>query len=708
MTTPRRPTDEEFGRDFFTACRAPDWGDRSCTAAIEELLAEARRARAGEEQAIQERDAMAYDRAELGAAERRADTLELDRDQWKNTVEDAIRERDEARTWSAKVEAAFGDAQRDLGAILSRGPDEKLDDAARRVVAERDRAVAQWRKDQSMLAAVEADAADLVREVERWREHIKTCPAHLMRAVEADPDGLRAALPPLPPEGSGLPRYGLRWNGPERPVPVPMKDGYWTPYHLAAGRVAELEGALAPPRTDNGARARTLREAVAVVQALREPYNSQAHAVEALEGLARAIPVPPERPAKLDPEKQGGLAHCLEAAISAEEAKAALWDAGIGRDQLGAALDRCREDVRGPVDAGAAPAPAEPVKAEPDPRDEAVRLGYVLCDIRSMALASTADPSRYLPGLERIYAMAHDAIHTEDAILGWPPEQRPADVRADWQTRGRALYRAMVALGDLLDDESTKTYEERYQIAVDVYVATGAWLEIDPGARPAVVGAAPEDPVPGEHRWLTPDDRAALGWAALAKDPWTTCRWCGAVRQSSGKNKPCRGRVGLTLREAHQRPRKLTREQLLDSDPQALDLTVRVSNGLSMAGIKTVREIVGMTRAQVEALPHMGAKGARDLGAVLAQFRLAYREDERSLERLADVADEEARKLGEVREQDQTTRADACVRCGHLLMDHRDLNRACWSWVSTDGRAGQYCQCACFVPQGAKVAGGAP
>jgi hypothetical protein len=45
--------------------------------------------------------------------------------------------------------------------------------------------------------------------------------------------GLQAELPPRPPAGEGLPRYGLRWNGPEEPLAVPMADGYWTPWHLA-------------------------------------------------------------------------------------------------------------------------------------------------------------------------------------------------------------------------------------------------------------------------------------------------------------------------------------------------------------------------------------------------------------------------------------------------------------------------------------------
>ncbi|MCY1363588.1 hypothetical protein D9M68_693720 [compost metagenome] len=53
--------------------------------------------------------------------------------------------------------------------------------------------------------------------------------------------GLMPELPPRPPDGSGLPRYGLRWNGPGQPLSMPMDDGYWTPWHLADELRAELE-----------------------------------------------------------------------------------------------------------------------------------------------------------------------------------------------------------------------------------------------------------------------------------------------------------------------------------------------------------------------------------------------------------------------------------------------------------------------------------
>ena len=57
--------------------------------------------------------------------------------------------------------------------------------------------------------------------------------------------GLEPELPPYPPEGHGLPRYGLRWGGPDSPLPIPMDDGYWTPYHLAVRQMRSMT----PPAT---------------------------------------------------------------------------------------------------------------------------------------------------------------------------------------------------------------------------------------------------------------------------------------------------------------------------------------------------------------------------------------------------------------------------------------------------------------------------
>ena len=73
-----------------------------------------------------------------------------------------------------------------------------------------------------------------------------------LRAEIARLRGILPELPPRPPNGNGLPRYGLRWNGPTKPLAVPIGDGYWTPWHLAhaeadrlRARVAELEALTA-------------------------------------------------------------------------------------------------------------------------------------------------------------------------------------------------------------------------------------------------------------------------------------------------------------------------------------------------------------------------------------------------------------------------------------------------------------------------------
>lgn len=65
--------------------------------------------------------------------------------------------------------------------------------------------------------------------VQQLRAEIEQLQAEIKRL-----GGVRPDFPPRPPDGEGLPRYGIRWNGPQNPLTVPMEDGYWTPWHLAA------------------------------------------------------------------------------------------------------------------------------------------------------------------------------------------------------------------------------------------------------------------------------------------------------------------------------------------------------------------------------------------------------------------------------------------------------------------------------------------
>lgn len=82
--------------------------------------------------------------------------------------------------------------------------------------------------------------------------------------------GLQPAFPPRPPDGDGLPRYGLRWNGPQQPLAVLISDGYWTPWHLAESLKTENEAL----RKDLESHKRMLLAAVCDLGAIGEALKS--------------------------------------------------------------------------------------------------------------------------------------------------------------------------------------------------------------------------------------------------------------------------------------------------------------------------------------------------------------------------------------------------------------------------------------------------
>ena len=125
---------------------------------------------------------------------------------WHDDMQRAERERDEARATIAQIRRVFGNA---IAFDDARGDIVKMAEIAYRGACDGDKAV-------GALRGMTRQRDEARAEVERLR-------------------GILPELPPRAPDGHGLPRYGLRWNGPSDPASVPMADGYWTPWHLASG-----------------------------------------------------------------------------------------------------------------------------------------------------------------------------------------------------------------------------------------------------------------------------------------------------------------------------------------------------------------------------------------------------------------------------------------------------------------------------------------
>lgn len=81
--------------------------------------------------------------------------------------------------------------------------------------------------------------------------------AHRDQVIEqllAENEKLRGITPEIgsrPPhwngpemQRAGMPRYGIRWNGPSQPLAVPMDDGYWTPWHMADAAAGSLQARI--------------------------------------------------------------------------------------------------------------------------------------------------------------------------------------------------------------------------------------------------------------------------------------------------------------------------------------------------------------------------------------------------------------------------------------------------------------------------------
>lgn len=149
----------------------------------------------------------------------------------------------------SQFEADVLESARNTAKTLGHQKGETLLQAAQRVVKERD--------------ALRAEVADLRGTFDMVHEALGIKPGdHIGQAIDALKSevgrlrGLKPELPPYPGNGKGLPRYGLRWNGPNEPLAVPMDDGYWTPYHFVKDERDQL-------RAELDATTETLRQAEA-------------------------------------------------------------------------------------------------------------------------------------------------------------------------------------------------------------------------------------------------------------------------------------------------------------------------------------------------------------------------------------------------------------------------------------------------------------
>lgn len=164
--------------------------------------------------------------------------VELERWNWEQSAKARERERDEARAeierlraevehWkgAAKEYAEVQDeARAHLAAVEKLLPCEAYigDKTLAENLADWIRDLRHEAKERGEFAAAETGHAN------RWSVRAHKAEAEVKRLR-----GLTPEFPPRPPDGEGLPRYGLRWNGPTKPLAVPLADGYWTPWHLA-------------------------------------------------------------------------------------------------------------------------------------------------------------------------------------------------------------------------------------------------------------------------------------------------------------------------------------------------------------------------------------------------------------------------------------------------------------------------------------------
>ena len=184
-----------------------------------------------------------------------------------------------------------------------------------------------------------ADAQRAIAELREECEHLKDCQENAMlhmTGIVSERDTLREECerlrgltpepPPRPPEGEGMPRYGLRWNGPGIPLSVPMDDGYWTPWHLAEAerdtqrqQLAELRAQLLAI-----ASAEPRRHTIEWAKAMAATGNNEAYAKwrEAFDQRDKLAGLLRHASSVLGSQGWDALTHEIDAALAKLEGKA--------------------------------------------------------------------------------------------------------------------------------------------------------------------------------------------------------------------------------------------------------------------------------------------------------------------------------------------------------------------------------------------------
>ena len=156
------------------------------------------------------------------------------------------KERDAQSALVAKQRHLLAAKQTEIGALEAER--DEMKEEIKQANKEASDATARQRMTEARALNYSLQADEARREIERLR--VEAFDPDAVRALQDERDalkrdverlqGIKPELPPRDGRGEGLPRYGLRWNGPDQPVATPMEDGFWVPWHLAQKEVEAL------------------------------------------------------------------------------------------------------------------------------------------------------------------------------------------------------------------------------------------------------------------------------------------------------------------------------------------------------------------------------------------------------------------------------------------------------------------------------------